>query len=241
MKSKLFISDLHLDDSRPEITQGFYNWLSEWSGKTESLYILGDFFEVWIGDDADWPLANETAKQLSAFNQAGADIFLMHGNRDFLMGDAFAAQCGATLIQEPTIITICGQPVLLMHGDALCIDDVAYMAFRQQVRNPVWQQNFLAKPLSERVAFSQQARQQSQRDTQQKSYDIMDVNPDEVIRTMESGHVKLMIHGHTHRPNRHSITVSSEPAERIVLGDWGPKGWYLVADENELNLQSFDL
>lgn len=234
---RLFISDLHLDDKRPDITRAFFHLLNRFSGKTDELYILGDFFELWLGDDALTPTAKSVAEKLKQYSEH-TKVFIMHGNRDFLMGDQYANACGAQLIHEPHFIELAGKPTLLMHGDSLCTEDHQYMEFRKMVRNPQWQESFLSKSIEERIAFGKQAREQSQSDTKQKSYEILDVTPSEVEKVIQSNEVTLFIHGHTHRPAHHHLEKLN--AERIVLGDWHNKGWYLFSDENELTLENFD-
>ncbi len=241
MANNLFISDLHLDDRRPEISRAFFLWLDQWKGKAENLYILGDFFEIWLGDDAYPPIADAVAMELEHFAKAGTKIFIMHGNRDFLLGEGYASRCGAQLIFEPMVIELNGARTLLMHGDSLCTEDQSYMQFRQQVRNPQWQQEFLAMSVADRVAFGEKARATSRQDTQYKAEDILDVTPREVSRIMEDFHVSILIHGHTHRPARHPIQTDFGAGERIVLGDWGSKGWCLIHDSQGLSLNSFDI
>ncbi|RLT94381.1 MAG: UDP-2,3-diacylglucosamine diphosphatase, partial [Ketobacter sp.] len=162
------------------------------------------------------------------------------GNRDFLLGEQFAEKCGAKLIHEPYFVELAGKRCLLMHGDSLCTDDKLYMDFRKMVRNPAWQKEFLSKPLDERIAFGKQARNQSQEDAKDKTYEILDVNQDEVLNVFREHRVPLFIHGHTHRPDRHQINIDKSNYERIVLGDWHRQGWYLIADEAELELRSFE-
>ncbi|WP_105103955.1 UDP-2,3-diacylglucosamine diphosphatase [Microbulbifer pacificus] len=235
------ISDLHLDESRPDITRAFYDFLEGPAAGADALYILGDFFEVWIGDDDDAPLPREVARHLKAYRERGTPVFLMHGNRDFLLGEDYAARCGAKLLADPTEIELAGQKVLLMHGDSLCTLDQEYMAFRQQARNPQWQQALLAKSLEERRQIAAQIRAVSKSMNSRKAEDIMDVTPDEVIRVMAEHDVHTLIHGHTHRPARHALTVDGKPAERLVLGDWGTQGWCIRADENGLELMHWPL
>lgn len=234
--ASFLISDLHLDESRPDITRAFYDFLKGPAVNADALYILGDFFEVWIGDDDDASLPHEVARHLKAYRERGTPVYFMHGNRDFLLGEDYAERCGATLLPDPSIIELAGAPVLLMHGDSLCTLDQEYMAFRQQARNPLWQQALLAKPLEERRQIAAQIRAVSKSMNSRKAEDIMDVTPDEVVRAMAEHGVRTLIHGHTHRPARHTLTVDSEPAERIVLGDWGTLGWCIKADDNRLEL-----
>ncbi|MBB3063215.1 UDP-2,3-diacylglucosamine diphosphatase [Microbulbifer rhizosphaerae] len=230
------ISDLHLDESRPQVTRAFFDFLRGPAAGAGALYILGDFFEVWIGDDDDAPLAAEVAAELSAYSGTGAELYLMHGNRDFLIGEDFAHRAGAILLPDPTAVTLAGRSVLLMHGDSLCTRDSEYMTFRQQARDPNWQRELLAKPLEERRAIAAQLRAVSKSMNSRKAEDIMDVTPEEVERVMREQGVRTLIHGHTHRPARHAITMDGEAAERIVLGDWGDLGWCVKADGDSLEL-----
>jgi len=231
-----FISDLHLDETRPLVTRAFFNWLDGISKQADALYILGDFFEVWLGDDDNSPLNQEIIRHLKDFSDTGRPLFIMHGNRDFLIGERFNAMTGATLLPDPSIITLYGESVLLMHGDSLCTRDTAYMAFRQQqARNREWQQQILALSLPERRRIAQEMREQSKSMNSLKAEDIMDVTPEEVIRVMAQHNVQRLIHGHTHRPARHDLNIDGRVGERIVLGDWGQSGWCLsVSDEGYL-------
>lgn len=235
----LFISDLHLHESRPLITRAFFHFLHTQAKNAKQLYILGDFFDAWIGDDDDSPLNNEVASELKKLSDSGTDIFLMHGNRDFLLGDQFAALAGAKILEEPSVIDLYGQPTLLLHGDSLCIDDTDYIAFRKQVRSPLWQQQILAQPLAARRVLAAQLREKSQAMNSLKAEDIMDVNQAEVMRVMKDAGVKHLIHGHTHRPARHALTIDGNAAERIVLGDWHDKGWAIYADPQKTELLSW--
>lgn len=239
--SVLFISDLHLHETRPQITRAFFHFLHTQAMGSEQLYILGDFFDAWIGDDDDNALNAEVATELKKLSSAGTQIFLMHGNRDFLLGEKFAAMAGAQLIAEGTVIDLYGCPTLLLHGDELCIDDKDYIAFRQQVRSPQWQQQILAQPLAARRALAAQLREKSQAMNSLKAEDIMDVSQAEVIRVMENAGVTRLIHGHTHRPARHALEVNEKAAERIVLGDWHDLGWAIVVDRDRTELISWSL
>jgi UDP-2,3-diacylglucosamine hydrolase len=237
----LFISDLHLHESRPAVSEAFYAFLQSRAKNAEALYILGDFFDVWIGDDDDAPLAREVAARLRALSEQGTAIYMMHGNRDFLLGDKFAQDAGATLIQEGTIIDLYGCPTLLLHGDDLCTGDVEYIKFRAQVRSPQWQQQVLSQRLEVRRAMAAQLRATSKSMISMKAHDIMDVTPEEVVRVMEEARVTRLIHGHTHRPARHSLSVDGRSAERIVLGDWHDHAWCLRADPESLELESWPI
>ncbi|WP_439136423.1 UDP-2,3-diacylglucosamine diphosphatase [Pseudomaricurvus sp.] len=227
----LFIYDLHLDASRTDITAAFERFMTQIAPTSDALYILGDFFEVWIGDDDRNDFNQQIIDQLKAYSDSGKALYLMVGNRDFLMGEEFAEQCGATLLNDPTAIDLYGMPTLLMHGDSLCTKDAEYMAFRQQARSTQWQQQLLAQPIEARRAIAKQLREQSKSMSSMKAEDIMDVTPEEVVREMEEHHATLMIHGHTHRPNRHPVTLAKGDGERIVLGDWYNHLWWLEADK----------
>ena len=239
--SRLFISDLHLHETRPQVTRAFFHFLQNQAINSEKLYILGDFFDSRVGDDDDSPLNIEVANALKKLSDSGTQIFLMHGNRDFLLGEKFAAQAGAQILAEYALIDLYGQPTLLVHGDSLCTDDTEYMAFRQQVRSPLWQQQILAQPLAARRILAAQLREKSQAMNSLKAEDIMDVNQAEVVRVMQSAGVKCLIHGHTHRPARHVFDINGETAERIVLGDWHDKGWAIYADEQKIELISWPI
>lgn len=238
---RLFIADLHLHPSRPEVTQGFYRFLESQASDVHELYILGDFFDAWIGDDDDSPLVQDVTRHLRELSDRGVGVFLMHGNRDFLLGEAFARSVGARLIADPTVIHLGSRAALLMHGDSMCTRDAEYMAFRAQVRSPQWQAQALSQPLEVRRHMAEELRRRSQSMNSIKAEDIMDVTPEEVVRVMEEAGVDLLIHGHTHRPDRHQLTVAGKPAERVVLGDWHSKGWCVRAEGSELSLLSWDL
>ncbi len=197
------------------------------ASNAEALYILGDFFEVWIGDDDQTPFNQSIMSLLKDYSASGGQLYFMVGNRDFLIGDGFAKETGAHLLPDPTVIDLYGQPVLLMHGDSLCTRDTDYMAFRQQARSPTWQAQLLSQPIDVRRKIAQDLREKSQSMNSLKADDIMDVTPEEVNLSMVSHGVKLMIHGHTHRPARHQLV--NEGAERIVLGDWHRSAWWLKA------------
>ncbi|MDP4546611.1 MAG: UDP-2,3-diacylglucosamine diphosphatase [Marinobacter sp.] len=227
--STLFISDLHLEESRPDITGAFLGFLQNEAMGVERLYILGDFFEAWIGDDERTPLQEQVAAALREVRDSGTAIYLMHGNRDFLIGEDFCARAGATLLDDPTVIDLYGTPALLMHGDSLCVDDVEYQKFRANMRNPKTVAMLLARPLKDRQLMARQLREISMAKNQGKAESIMDVNLDEVVKEFERHDVQLMIHGHTHRPAVHELEANNSPARRIVLGDWDENVWWLVA------------
>ena len=236
----LFIADLHLDPSRPEAIATFLDYLQTHARQAAALFIVGDLFEAWIGDDA-YPSADPIAPALKALAAQGTDIWLMHGNRDFLMGKTFAQAAGATLLDEPARINIDGRPVLVEHGDALCTDDRAYQAFRAQVRDPAWQAQFLALPIAERFAQAQAARTRSGEDMAGKTATIMDVNHDAVQQRISDHAVTHLVHGHTHRPGVHTLTLEAATAQRFVLGDWFEQGSVLVIDHGDWQLKSLPL
>lgn len=235
-----FISDLHLSESCPNIIKGFQQFLFQIQG-AEALYILGDFFEAWIGDDDDAQLNAIVANELKTLARTGTKIFLMHGNRDFLMGNVFAKSAGAVMLAEGTVISLYGHPTLLLHGDSLCTDDKEYVAYRQMVRSKQWQNQVLSQPLNVRRELAKTMRDKSKQMSSVKGDEITDVTPSEVIKTMTHANVKRMIHGHTHRPMRHSLKINDTLCERIVLGDWNEKGWAIKATAKTLDLISWDL
>ncbi|NBR41136.1 MAG: UDP-2,3-diacylglucosamine diphosphatase [Alphaproteobacteria bacterium] len=233
-KPILFISDLHLEPDRPDISQAFFDFLEAKASNAQALYILGDFFNVWLGDDVHTELSDQVARQLHALNAQGVTIKLMHGNRDFLMGSDYAQTCGAEMIKEPHLLTAFDKKVLLMHGDVLCTKDTDYMAFRQMVRNSDWQKEFLARSVEERIAYAAEARKQSQAMSSNKSDDIMDVTQEAVTDIMQAYAVDTLIHGHTHRPKVHELAKGK--ATRMVLGDWDQSAWYIIWDQQQLAL-----
>ena len=234
----LFISDLHLQPSHPRLLDACLQFLDTRALGIDALYILGDLFEVWIGDDDDAPWLRDFAAALQRVSASGTQIFFMHGNRDFLLGENFAARCGMQLLPETAVIDLYGRPVLLLHGDTLCTEDKDYLKFRAQVRNPQWQQMILAMDLEQRRLLAANLRQQSQMAGSNKAEDILDVTPAEVVNVMQAHGVDLLIHGHTHRPARHELIVSGKPAERIVLGDWREnEGMQYVRAERDQTLE----
>ncbi len=241
MSYTLFISDLHLDPARPEHLAALERLLEEHAGKADALYVLGDLFEAWIGDDDDAPFNRQAIDAFRRFSDTGSALYFMHGNRDFLLGDQFAARCGGQLLDEGTVVDLYGTRALLMHGDSLCTLDTAYQQFRTLARNPQWQQAMLAKPLQERRAIAQGMRMQSQGNNANKAENIMDVTPEEVIRVMDEADVKHLIHGHTHRPAVHEVPLSDGTGTRWVLGDWGDLGWWIIADDQGLRLESWQI
>ncbi len=224
----LFIADLHLDPGRPHTTALFLEFLSTQARQAQALYILGDLFEVWIGDDDDAPLALEVADGLQRLNASGVAVYFIHGNRDFLLGAAYARRAGLSVLPELTVIDLYGSPTLLLHGDTLCTDDTDYLAFRAKVRNPAWQRRVLWLPRFLRRFQAARMRAASQQATGQKSAAITDVNAAAVLDCLRHCGVQRMIHGHTHRPAIHHFELEGQPAERIVLGDWTEHGSVLV-------------
>lgn len=224
MPSTLFVSDLHLDASRPQITRLFLDVLDTLGRDADAVYILGDLFEIWHGDDDDSPVGRAITDGLGACVASGTPVHLLHGNRDFLIGEQFAARTGCRLLNDPARINLYGSPVLLMHGDILCTDDVEYQTFRAEVRDSLWQQAFLQESLQARRATAQELRMKSRASDREKPDSIRDVNPDTVIRHMTDHGVQLLIHGHTHRPGIHEFEIAGKPARRMVLGDWYRQG-----------------
>lgn len=237
----LFISDLHLDDARPHITALLAQFLRGEARGADALYILGDLFEAWVGDDDPAPVGALVATELLALRESGVPVYFMHGNRDFLLGHDYAKRAGMTILPDPAVIVLHGQTTLLMHGDLLCTDDVAYQAFRAQTRNPQWQSQFLAQPLPARLAFAQQARAASQAhqaglQQQGTMESIADVAPATVESTLRRFGIDTLIHGHTHRPGMHSLDVDGRACRRIVLGDWYEQGSVLRVDAGNAQL-----
>jgi UDP-2,3-diacylglucosamine hydrolase len=233
----LFISDLHLSAERPAITELFLNFLSTEARRARALYILGDLFEYWVGDDAiDVDGYGPAVAGLRALTASGVPVYVMHGNRDFVMGEGFEHASGVKLLPDPTRIELYGVPTLLMHGDSLCTRDTEYMAFRKMTRDPQWLRAALAKPLAERRAMARQYREASQQSTADKAMEIMDVTPSEVENIMRDNRVYRLIHGHTHRPAQHIFTLDGAKAFRTVLGDWYEQGSVLRVTPREQTL-----
>jgi len=221
--AKLFISDLHLHKTRPEVThlfQEFIHSLPTLSTPDPELYILGDLFEFWIGDDYEDPLYSEISDQLKNLVKSGIKTYLMHGNRDFFIGKDFLSKTGIELLSEPTIFSYKNKRVMLSHGDKFCIDDIEYQTYRKIVRNQDWQKSFLNYPIQKRLEILNTARDASIQSQQIKSNEIMDVNQNEVAKVIQKNDIDILIHGHTHRPNIHTIDIDSKKSLRLVLGDW---------------------
>ncbi|MEM9058461.1 MAG: UDP-2,3-diacylglucosamine diphosphatase [Pseudomonadota bacterium] len=227
----LFISDLHLEADRPDITDQFLAFLDGEARAADALYILGDLFDAWIGDDDPAEHVRRIIDALRALVDGGTPGFFMHGNRDFLIGARFAQESGFTLLDDPTVLTLYGERVVLMHGDTLCTDDTEYQAFRRMVRDPAWQAKMLALPVAQRRALAAQARSASSTALAGKPDAITDVNADAVGAAFVSAGTALLLHGHTHRPAVHELTVDGRVCTRIVLGPWYEQGSVVRWDE----------
>ena len=235
----LFISDLHLDPARPDITQLFGEFVDGEARKADALYILGDLFEAWVGDDDPSDAGAFVAQRLKALADSGVPVSFIRGNRDFLVGDDYARRADMAILPDPAVVVLYGKPTLLMHGDLLCTDDTAYQQFRAQTRNPVWQAQFLAQPLAARLAFAQQARaaslaRQGELRDAGTMETITDVAPRTVAETFSRYGIDTLIHGHTHRPAVHETDGNT----RIVLGDWYTQGSVLRVDANGAKLSA---
>lgn len=234
MPSTLVIADLHLSPDRPDISQCFYDFLKVEAGKHDALYILGDLFEYWIGDDDLNEFTLATAKAIKTFSEQ-TPVFYCHGNRDFMLGKKYAKRCGMELFPESKTVNVYGHSVLFMHGDQLCLDDVDYQKFRKKSRTWWWKGIMGALPLSTRRKIAEKIRQKSKESQKQKSLDIMDVSPPEVLRVMNQEKVEWLIHGHTHRPNIHELEGDKK---RLVVGDWYTQGSVLTITEDSHQLIS---
>ncbi|MDY6991688.1 MAG: UDP-2,3-diacylglucosamine diphosphatase [Pseudomonadota bacterium] len=238
----IFTADVHLAPQQPQIVEQFLTFLTQRATQAQKLYILGDLFETWIGDDEDEPFYQTIIQALHTLVDADVAVLVMPGNRDFLLSIQFAQLSGCQLIADPSVVDIWGTPALLMHGDSLCLDDVAYQRFRQQVRHPAWQQQFLAQPLSQRRLLAQHARIQSQTHTQKTPEPALEVTPAAVITALETHKVFELIHGHTHRPRVEQLALNGQPAYRRVVGAWHthgatvlsctPQQWQLIEINN---------
>ncbi len=246
--STLFVSDLHLDPARPEITALFLRFLQREAASADALYILGDLFEAWVGDDDPSSTGQQVAEGLRRLADAGVPVYFVHGNRDFLVGQDYAGRAGMRILPDPAVVSLYGEPVLVMHGDLLCTDDHAYQAFRAQTRDPHWQAMFLAQPLAARQAFAAQARQASMSrqqdmiDGDRASFEaVTDVNPQAVEATLARFGVATLVHGHTHRPAMHAVRIGDREGRRIVLGDWYEQGSVLRVSPGHCDLQALPL
>ena len=244
----LFIFDLHLDPARPEITALFLRFLQREAASADALYILGDLFEAWVGDDDPSSTGQQVADGLRRLADAGVPVYFVHGNRDFLVGQDYAGRAGMRILPDPAVVSLYGEPVLVMHGDLLCTDDHAYQAFRAQTRDPHWQAMFLAQPLAARQAFAAQARQASMSrqqdmiDGDRASFEaVTDVNPQAVEATLARFGVATLVHGHTHRPAMHAVRIGDREGRRIVLGDWYEQGSVLRVSPGHCDLQALPL
>lgn len=233
----LFVSDLHLDDARPHIVENFERFCADEARNADALYVLGDLFEAYVGDDDDAALNARIAAALHGVVDSGVPVHFIAGNRDFLLGGDYAGRCGMDLLDDGTVVDLYGTPTLILHGDVLCTDDTAYLAFRKQVRDPKWRAAFLARPLDERRAFAREARDASRAHTSQTDMAIMDVNQHAVENALLDAGVTRMIHGHTHRPAIHDFTLDGKPVQRIVLGDWYEQGSVLRVTHDNVELR----
>ncbi|HSJ82126.1 MAG TPA: UDP-2,3-diacylglucosamine diphosphatase [Thiobacillus sp.] len=236
-----FVADLHLTDERPVATGRFFRFLQEEAAGADALYILGDLFDAWVGDDHDAQVAHDTARQLKSLVDAGTPVYFMHGNRDFMLAARYAAQSGMTLLADPARIDLYGVPTLLMHGDTLCTDDTAYQTFRRRVRHPLTRALLRRLPLALRHRLARQARAGSEAAKAGKPAEIMDVNTEEVVRVLRERQVSRLIHGHTHRPARHVHAVDGRDCERWVVPDWYARWGYVACDAAGCTLRVEDL
>ncbi|MFD2180007.1 UDP-2,3-diacylglucosamine diphosphatase [Veronia pacifica] len=234
----LFISDLHLSDEHPEITDCFLTFIEQEAPEADALYILGDLFEAWIGDDDEAPLHHKVKTGLKALTNKGIPVYFIHGNRDFLIGKRFAKETGIKLLPEHCVVNLYEKPVLIMHGDTLCTQDLAYQQYRQKVHNSFIQWLYLRLPLGIRRKIGERLRSGSKSHNAQKSQMIMDVEQATVLNVMADENVDLLIHGHTHRPDVHQVTVNGRRGQRIVLGDWYEQGSVLVVTSEGAELQN---
>ena len=242
----LFISDLHLDFTRPAITQLFVDFVREQAASADALYILGDLFEAWVGDDDPSGVGSAVATALADLVDGGVPVYFIRGNRDFLVGQDYARRGRFRILPDPAVVVLYGRPTLLLHGDLLCTDDTAYQAFRTQTRNPAWRAQFLSQPLGARLAFAAQARAASQAHqaklreggNEHRFETVTDVAPEAVEATFIRYGIGTMIHGHTHRPALHSLQIGERDCRRIVLGDWYEQGSVLRVDAEGVRLES---
>ena len=240
----LFISDLHLDPERPAVTELFGTFMQREAVGADALYILGDLFEAWVGDDDPSETGAYVAARIREVADAGVPVFFIRGNRDFLLGDAFARRAGMRILPDPAVVMLYGKPTILMHGDLLCTGDTAYQAFRAQTRNPTWQAQFLAQSLAARLAFAAQARAASaahqggmKQNDKAQFETLTDVTPATVDATLAQFGIDMLIHGHTHRPAIHDLTVHGQACRRIVLGDWYEQGSVLRVEPHVVTLE----
>lgn len=233
-----FIADLHLAQNRPDITACFLRFLENDAPQAQHLYILGDLFEAWIGDDDDSPFLTTIAEALTALSALGTTIYYIHGNRDFLLGQRFAKKSAMILLPEVDLIDLYGKSTVIMHGDTLCTRDVGYQKFRKKSRSWWWQAIIKSLPLFVRKKIADDYRKKSAAATSEKSQEIMDVTTSEVVKCLEGYHSQLLIHGHTHRPAVHDLTANNQDATRIVLGDWYEQGAWLKVTPTSIQLMN---
>lgn len=237
---KHLISDLHLCEERPDLTALFSKYMTEIAPNSDELYVLGDLFESWIGDDDDSEFVEPIISQFKLYSDSGKKLYFQHGNRDFLLGEGFAAKTGGDLIEEIYPLQIADKPAILMHGDSLCWDDVDYLKFRQMVRSDEWQQQLLSQPLPVRRAIAADLRQKSKEAQENKADSICDVHSQAVEEALRDNNAQILIHGHTHRPDFHDIEVDGKHCQRIVLSDWGEQGQYMTIKGSDMESHYFE-
>ncbi|MFT6897791.1 MAG: UDP-2,3-diacylglucosamine hydrolase [Paraglaciecola sp.] len=236
MPFSYFIADLHLSAQRPDISQCLFTFLTQQAPQAEALYVIGDLFEVWIGDDNLTPFNQQIADAFRTLADSGVKLYFIHGNRDFLIREGFAKRAGFTLLPEQIVVDLYGTPTLISHGDELCTRDVAYQKFRKKARSWWWPRLVLCLPLTLRQKIAKKGRATSKANQQNLTLDIMDVTPKEVVKVMQHFGVQRLIHGHTHRPAVHQLEVNGQPATRIVLGDWYDQGSILKVSAQDIEL-----
>lgn len=240
MSFSLVISDLHLSESHPRTIEQFIKFVHDDAPQAEALFILGDMFEYWAGDDdIDTPFHHRVCDALSSLASSDTRLYIMHGNRDFLMDEALADACRGHLLSDPSLVDLYGHPTLLTHGDTLCTDDKAYQEFRAMVRSPEWRSQFLSQPLSQRKATIEQLRAQSEQSKHSKAMEIMDVSDVAVHGLLRRFNYPRLIHGHTHRPAKHTHLVDGHSCERWVLGDWDTQANALQVDASGIRQLAF--
>jgi len=236
-----FISDLHLEEDLPELTELFVHFMREQAPAADAIYILGDLFEAWVGDDDERAGTQLFIDELHTLSNTGTPLYVMPGNRDFLFSDGFEKRTGCQLLTDPTVIDLYGIPTLLMHGDSLCTDDIKHQESRVMLRSDDWKSRFLQQPLNDRIQQAKEYRSMSRQHLKDAPDAIMDVNTDAVIDAMQQHNVLQLIHGHTHRPGIHSLTVNQQAAKRIVLGDWGQTGSVLHCNKTGCALKPYSV
>lgn len=237
-RQTLFIADLHLSAERPDITQCFREFIENIDSNTDALYVLGDLFEVWIGDDDVNPFTNEIAALFASLEKKQIPVYFIHGNRDFLLRHRYATRANFTILPQDTVVDLYGTRTLIMHGDQLCTQDIAYQKFRKKSRSWWWPRLVLSLPLFIRKKLAQKGREVSKENQRHLTQMIMDVTPTEVTKVMEDNDVCYLVHGHTHRPHKHHIELKNGAGQRIVLGDWYEQGSYLKVTHNDWDLVS---